>query len=214
MNQKVFINIIIIIGVVILVGIAGYFIMNLQTPSPESIPPSTKCDVAPDENGKCPEGCVNYGVPLGCVTEEYYKECQSGGKPCPICLAANTLIDTPSGAIPIQQLQKGMSVWTINKSGERIAGVVIETSKVSVAPSHRVVQLVLDDGRKLFVSPGHPTIDGRTVGDIVPNDLYDGARVVTADRVAYNEGATYDILPSGETGFYWANGILLDSTLH
>jgi hypothetical protein len=133
---------------------------------------------------------------------------------CPICLAVGTLIDTPSGTIPVQQLQKGMSVWTTDKSGERVAGVIALTSKTPVPPTHRVVNLILDDGRTALVSPGHPTVDGRIVGDLVAGDRYDGARVRTAKRTSYNAGATYDILPSGETGFYWANGILLDSTLH
>jgi len=31
--------------------------------------------------------------------------------------------------------------------------------------------------------------------------------------VRYQETATFDILPSSSTGFYWANGILLGSTL-
>lgn len=107
-----------------------------------------------------------------------------------------------------------MPIWTMNKAGQRISGTVIETSRTLVPPSHQMVRLVVDDGRELLASPGHPTIDERTVGDLVTNDLYDGAHVVTATRVLYGKGSTYDILPSGETGFYWANGILLESTLH
>ncbi len=107
-----------------------------------------------------------------------------------------------------------MSVWTTNKSGERVVGVVIATRRVPVPPNHQMVHVVLDDGRELFASPGHPIIDGRIVRNLIAHDLYDGARVVTTHQVTYSDGATYDILPSGETGFYWANGILLDSTLH
>jgi hypothetical protein len=135
-------------------------------------------------------------------------------RPCPICLALNTLIDTPLGAIPIQELQKGAPVWTTNKSGERVLGTIMETSKVPVPLNHRMVELTLDDGRTLLVSPLHPTTDGRTAGILHESDLYDGARVVSTNRITYSEGATYDILPSGETGLYFANGILLDSTLH
>ncbi len=133
---------------------------------------------------------------------------------CPICLAGSTLIDTPSGLILVKDLQVGMSVWTTDKAGQRISGVVTKTSKVPVLPTHRMVHLVLNDGRELFVSPGHPTTDGRSVGDLMSGNLYDGVSVVSAIRVSYNESATYDILPSGDTGFYWANGILIGSTLH
>jgi len=54
----------------------------------------------------------------------------------------------------------------------------------------------------------------------MPGDLYDGASVASAQLVPYGGDATYDILPSGDTGFYWANGlpakagVLLGSTLH
>ncbi len=140
------------------------------------------------------------------------------GKPpmggCPICLSGKTLIDTPSGSVLVKDLQVGMPVWTTDKTGRRVSGIVIKTSKVSVPPTHQMVHLVLDDGRELFVSPGHPTIDGDVVGNLIPNDFYDGARVVSSNRVTYDDSNTFDILPSGDTGFYWANGILVGSTLH
>ena len=163
---------------------------------------------------ECVQGC---GSPVGYPGEPpppYFCQLKGYIRPCPICLTLNTLIDTPFGAVPVQQLQKGTSVWTINKSGERVAGIVVKTSRVPVALNHQMVHLVLDDGRELFVSPGHPLIDGRTVGNLAPGDLYDGVSVVSAERVPYGKDATHDILPSGETGFYWANGILFDSTLH
>lgn len=133
---------------------------------------------------------------------------------CPICLAANTLIDTPSGFVPVKNLEMGMSIWTANKDGQRVSGVVTKIARVPVPPTHQMVHVVFDDGRELFVSPGHPTTDGRIASDLVMHDLYDSARVVASELVAYDDVATYDILPSGETGFYFAGGILLDSTLH
>lgn len=139
------------------------------------------------------------------------------GKPtyggCPICLSGNTLIDTPSGQVRVKDMKIGMPIWTINKSGERIFGIVSKTSKVLVPPTHKMVHLILADGRELFASPKHPTIDGRIIGALVVGELYDGARIVGVEIVPYNEGATYDVLPSGETGFYFANGVLLGSTL-
>ncbi len=132
---------------------------------------------------------------------------------CPICLAGDTLISTPSGLVPIRDLQIGMPIWTIDKFGRRVSGIIEETSKISVPLKHQMVHLVLDDGRQLFVSAGHPTIDGRKVGDLSPSEGYDRALVVSTQRVLYGEGATYDVLPSGDTGFYWANGVLLGSTL-
>lgn len=163
---------------------------------------------------ECVQGC---GSPVGYPGEPpapYFCQLKGYIRNCPICLAINTLIDTPSGEIPIKLLQPGMAVWTSNKDGERVPGVIIKTSKTPVERDHQMVQLILDDGRKLLVSPGHPTVDGRTAGDLKAYDLYDGVSIVTTERVAYDDIFTYDILPSGETGFYWANGIIMDSTLH
>jgi len=84
---------------------------------------------------------------------------------------------------------------------------------VPVAENYRIAHIVLDDGRQLRVSAGHPTADGRTFGDLGPGDLLDGAHVVSLELVPYGNPETYDILPAGETGYYWANGILMGSTL-
>jgi hypothetical protein len=135
-------------------------------------------------------------------------------RPCPICLAENTLIDTPSGAIPIQQLEEGMTIWTVNGFGDRVLAIIIETAKTPVPAIHQVIHLILDDGREIFTSPGHLTGDGRSMGELSIGDVLDGGRVATAEGVFYQKGYTYDILPFGETGFYWANGILIGSTLH
>jgi hypothetical protein len=132
---------------------------------------------------------------------------------CPICLAAGTLIDTPQGYIAVQDLGLGDAVWTMDESGERVAATIVRTSRVPVPASHQIVHVILSDGRELWASPGHPTADGRVLGDLKGNNLLDGARVILTERLAYSETATYDFLPSGETGFYWANGILVGSTL-
>lgn len=162
---------------------------------------------------ECVQGC---GSPVGYPGEPpppYFCQLKGYIRTCPICLAKNTLIDTPLGAVPVEDLQKGALVWTVTTSGGRVLGVVIETKKTLVPFDHKMVNLVFNDGRTLLVSPGHPTVDGRTAGDLTPGDWYDGARVVSSNRILYRDGYTYDILLSGETGFYFANGILLDSTL-
>ena len=132
---------------------------------------------------------------------------------CPICLAGDTLIDTPLGTIPVKDLKIGDQIWTADLLGRRVAGTVQKVSKTPVLPTHQMVHLILGDGREIFASPGHPTVDGRTVGDLLPGDSYDNSFIKTAARVLYNQDFTYDVLPSDKTGFYWANGILLGSTL-
>ena len=84
---------------------------------------------------------------------------------------------------------------------------------MAVPVGHEVVALTLDDGRVVRVSPGHPLPDGRPVASLRAGDRYDGAIVASAARVAYDGGRTFDLLPSGSTGVYWANGIEMGSTL-
>ena len=132
---------------------------------------------------------------------------------CPICLAAGTLIDTPRGPVAVEKLQVGDPVWTANEAGERLPAVILKTRRVMVPSAHEMVHIVLNDGRELWASPGHPTIEGRKLGDLKAGDSLDGARITFVERVPYDQSATYDLLPSGGTGFYRANGILLASTL-
>jgi hypothetical protein len=132
---------------------------------------------------------------------------------CPICLAKGTLIDTPIGQIPVEQLTKGMSVWTVDDSGNRITTEIVETSATQVPTFFQVIRIELSDGRSVSASPGHPTAGGKNVADYQVGNILDGEQVVRSDYIAYESGMTYDILPAGSTGLYWANGILLGSTL-
>lgn len=134
-------------------------------------------------------------------------------KPCPICLAENTLIDTPDGQIPVQNLTTGMQVWTVDKFGNRIAAIILETSKTPVPSTHQMVHVILEDGREIFASPRHPIGDGKIFNNLSVGDILDGSKIITAEKTTYDKGYTYDILPSGSTGFYFANGILIGSTL-
>lgn len=132
---------------------------------------------------------------------------------CPICLAADTRIGTPNGEIPVQHLQKGMPVWTADAWGVRHPAVILSTVRRDAPLPATILHLVLQDGRELLASPGHPLPDGRMIGSLASGDRVDETRVVSVEPVPYQEGMTYDILPSGGTGLYWANGILLKSTL-
>ncbi len=131
---------------------------------------------------------------------------------CPICLAAGTLIDTPNGAIPVEELSEGMPVWTADSRGNRVAGTVLKTSTTPVPSFFKIVRMSLSDGRSVTASPGHPTAEARGLGEYQVGDILDGAAVTEAERIDYN-GVAYDLLPSGDTSLYWANGILLKSTL-
>jgi len=137
----------------------------------------------------------------------------SGPPPCPICLARGTRIATPSGDIAVEDLEIGDVVWTRDATGARVAAPLIDIGSTPVPVTHRVTQLRLSDGRAVDVSPGHPTADGRKVGDLAAGDFFDGAVVGSAELIPYAGGATFDVLPAGATGSYWANGVLLGSTI-
>jgi hypothetical protein len=132
---------------------------------------------------------------------------------CPICLARGTRIATPNGNVPVETLRVGDLVWTLDDTGRRVAQPLLRVGSTPVPPTHEVVHLLLDDGREAWVSAGHPTADGRSVGGLAVGDELDGAQLVGIERVTYAGGATFDILPVGASGTYWANGILLGSTL-
>jgi hypothetical protein len=132
---------------------------------------------------------------------------------CPICLSGDTTIDTPLGQVNVKDLTVGMVVWTVDKQGERVPAPIIRVGMTRVPLTHLMVHLILDDGRLLYASPGHPTTDGRTLGELNAGDPLDGSHVIIAQLVPYNQSYTYDILPAGDTGFYWANEILIASTL-
>jgi hypothetical protein len=137
----------------------------------------------------------------------------SGPLPCPICLAAGTLIATPTGAVRVIDLRQGMAVFTVSADGKREAVKVLEVGSTLVPAGHLMVQLRLSDGRELLASPGHRTADGRPLGTLAVGDRLDGSTVTLWELVPYAGDRTYDLLPAGPTGTYWANGILLSSTL-
>jgi hypothetical protein len=138
---------------------------------------------------------------------------EPGFPSCPICLAVGTKIDTPRGAVDVEKLQMGDPVWTMDAAGERVPGRIIKIGSVKVPATHQIVRVILSDGREIFASPGHPTADGHVLGDLSGGDLLDGAHVTLIERLPYKGVATYDLLPSGDTGLYWANEILVGSTL-
>ena len=137
----------------------------------------------------------------------------AGAPNCPICLAASTLIDTPNGSVPVVDIRVGSVVWTEDGSGRRIAQRVASVGSMAAPDGHRMVHLRLADRRELFASPGHRTSDGRALGSLHVGDSLDGSRVTLWELVPYQGDRTYDLRPEGPTGDYWANGILLASTL-
>ena len=196
-----------------------------QPPNCEFAPcpsPRVRGDCSGPGDTSCPQGYVciqSCGPPVVRDTDPpppYYCELEEEAKKpriCPICLSAASEIASPDGPISVSALKAGMRVWSLDLRGEKIASTVLRVSRTSAPVTHQVVHLVLSDGREARVSPGHPTADGRTAGQLRVGDLYDGAHVRMTEMTPYQDKETFDLLPDSPTGLYWADGILFGSTL-
>lgn len=175
--------------------------------SPEPIDDNSCAPKGSCESGEaCPSGTECSGLPA--------YGCYPIGCPTPICLAENSVIDTPNGRVAVTAIKEGTLVWTMNRAGERVAEPVVRIGSMVAPDTHKVVHLVLEDGRELWVSPSHPTANGKPIGELGVGERLDGSVIEIFELVPYGAGRTYDLLPEGGTGLYWANGILLKSTLN
>ena len=148
----------------------------------------------------CPEGTECSGLPA--------YGCYPPGCPVPICLSPNTRIRTDGIQKRVQDIKEGDIVLTDNEKPVK----VLKTSKVEVK-NHKILYIVLNDSTVLEISPGHPTSDGRLFKDLKVGDFLDKKMVIKTKLIQYDYKYTYDILPDSKTGNYYANGVLIGSTL-
>jgi len=185
---------------------------------PDAGAPKADAGGATNTSGKCaadadcPTGqhCA-LGMPLN-------GKCWKNGTPEPMCLASDTRIATPKGEVLVRDITPGTEVWTLDKNGAKVAAKVGSVGNIPAPIGHQMVHVVMSDGRGVFASPKHPTCaaakpGAATVADLARGSAFDRALVSTADRAPYTGTDTYDLLPEGDTGCYWANGVLLGSTL-
>jgi hypothetical protein len=129
------------------------------------------------------------------------------------CLPAAARIATPDGDVPVSELAVGDAVWSVDARGARIEARVLAVSSVPVLEPHEVVEVVLADGRTVRASAGHPLAGPGTVGALALGATLDGSTVTSSRILPYTGDHTWDLLPDSETGAYWADGVLLGSTL-
>lgn len=165
---------------------------------------------------KCIQGCGPPVARIGDPPPGYLCEVEElANKPrnCPICLASNTKISIPEGEVNVRDLTVGMRVYSLDKQGQKIIVDIAKVSATTVSSSHQVIHLILTDGRQLWVSSHHPTANGIEAGQLPVGQNYDGSVILSVELIPYWDNKTYDLLPNSETGFYFANGILMGSTL-
>lgn len=185
------------------------------TASASAVPPAASSGTT--EVGQCksdadcgPDEECALGVPLN-------GRCWKKGTPQPRCLARGTLIDTPSGAVPVETLREGDQVWTLHQ-GARVARSLSRVGRTKAPRDHVVRRIELADGRSFIASPSHPlcgpsTSEPTSVGAAVTGQPLDGSKISSVSERTYGEDQTYDLLPASDSGCYWAGGVLLGSTL-
>lgn len=167
---------------------------------PSDCSPRGSCRGENSEELLCPEGTFCSGIPaFGC----YPPDC-----PVPICLSPDTRIRT-SG---IEKQIKDIQVGSIVLSDDKKPAKVIKIGKTEVK-NHQILEVTFNDGTILKVSPGHPAADGRKFKGLKLGDIVDNRSVSDIKKIVYQHKYTHDILPDSETGNYYANGILVGSTL-
>jgi hypothetical protein len=120
---------------------------------------------------------------------------------------------TPTGEVALSRLQVGDAVITLTQAGTRSVASVLRLARDPILGSHEMLVVRLENGRTLVGSAAHPLADGRTLGQLRRADHIEGLHVLSAERAPYAGDATWDFLPSGETGIYFVAGVPLKSTL-
>jgi hypothetical protein len=188
------------------------FVNGLPTP-PDSGPPpppfesyscvADPCGGAPDASCYCTL-CNGSGM---CQVSSRQVTCTTES----VCASGDTPIATEDGDRPIASIRVGDRVYSADRGALRLVPVV-RVGRVAVF-HHRVVEIALSTGSVLRLSGGHPTADGRNIGDLLPGAHLDDAVVLSRRDIDYTQPYTYDILPASETHAYVAGGVLVGSTI-
>jgi hypothetical protein len=184
------------LAVITMTTVAGGYEYGLSTSTSGGQPDQTVTGVV------APDGTIH----------ERARRPRPGG--CPICLEAGTRIATPGGDRPVALIAPGDIVWTTDTTGHRVATPVERVVRRATPGPHLMLRLALSDGRVLVAAGAHPAADGSYLRQLHTGQLYDGATIASIGWTPSTAPATYDILPVGPTGTYWANGILVGSTLN
>lgn len=177
----------------------------------------TSADVCPCDPDVCADteqmclmnsDCVLASGPIGNGI------CRSSDATCYQCKCASpdTPIATASGDRAIRDLRVGDLVYSVDHD----ATVLVPIRQVNRTPvsHHRVLRVEFGNGSKFEMSGGHPTAAGVPLSGLVVGQTIGGQRVTRITEIDYEHPFTYDILPDSETGSYFADGVLMGSTLH
>jgi hypothetical protein len=163
------------------------------------------------ETVACPRAYCGSPFTVVCRDGRWRWTTDAMSSPCHICASPDTLIATPQGDRRIADLREGDLVYSVDRNA--IRPVIVARAGRTPVTNHQVVRVTTADGRRLEVSAGHPTADGRLFGDLRTGGQLDGQLLQSVEVVPYRHTETYDILPASDTGTYFASGMLIGSTL-
>jgi hypothetical protein len=178
----------------------------------KAVPGGYEYELSTSASGGEPDQTVDGLVSREGRIDERSRSARPGG--CPICLEAGTRIATPHGDVLAADVEPGDVVWTVDGSRRQVAALVVRVVRRATPGPHLMLRLALSDGRVLVAAGAHPAADGTYLRELHTGQRYDGATIVSIGWVQSAAPATYDLLPAGSTGDYWANGILVGSTLN
>ncbi|MDB4285859.1 hypothetical protein N9933_00995 [bacterium] len=172
----------------------------------------------PIERVCCPVSCPFEALYYRTDGTVIYKETATGrifrgNQNMCVCLPPTAHIGTSGGEVAIATIEIGDSVWTVDGSGSRISAPVLFVSRANVRPTHQLLSLKLKDGRELSVSALHPDANGIPLEQYSLGDTLAGSVIIHYELIPYEDTYTMDIYVDGPMNSYFANGILIGSTL-
>ncbi len=129
------------------------------------------------------------------------------------CLPVTAKISTPNGNVAIQDLKEGDPVYSTDKEGNKVIVPIQMKTEIRLDVMHEFVEITLADGRKLKASASHPDANGKALNELNQGDVLDGSAIVAKESIIVSDAITMDILPESLTKAYWADGVLVNSTI-
>jgi hypothetical protein len=194
--------------------------LNAPKPAPFPRPWSTSGN---NQGKPCPVGrclldgkCVIPGGPIAhpdAPPGAVFGACGGDGGQCSRCrcVSPKTLISTPNGEIPIEDLRTNDTLWSIHH-GRMQAVRILATQRVRVQ-NHSMARIELQNGFVVEISGEHPTGDGRNLWALEPGEMFGDTQIQALTVVPYDGSFTYDVLPDSDTGSYFVHGMWLGSTM-
>lgn len=124
----------------------------------------------------------------------------------------DTKIATPKGDVKIKNLKIGDEVWSTDYYGKRLKVKIKKLGKVYVRNA-QVLDIKLKDKRSISAVHKHPDGSYKALLFYKVGDSLDGSEILKLERRRIEGDSLWDILPEGLMATYWANGVLLTSSM-